>query len=199
MRHAKMFQDRPYAGCHRMNNRHAEIVLGFDDIDDAPPAGAQEIDSVNVAMWQKGGFDMAVDLFAGQVIAPVKIDRYPQHRRHVETGSPKIIGEFVVDGALIRRQAEKAPNAHRAQRFAVAHTCGHDGNTVLLRPTLHQLFFRLVTANHKWRAALRMNQIDADLRQLAHPLMVNFHGPQVFVLGVLARADKKRYDPDAVR
>src|SRR5207253_8741383 len=123
-----MFQYRPYAGCHRMNNRHVEIVLRFDDIDDAPAAGAQEIDSVNVAMRLESVFDMTANLFAGQVIAPLKIDRYTQHRRYVETGSFEIIGEFIVDGTLIRRQAKKTPNAHRAQRFALAHTRGHDGN-----------------------------------------------------------------------
>src|SRR5438309_12022301 len=126
-----MFQYRPYSGCHRMNNWHAEIVLRVDDIDDAPAAGAQEIDAVNVATRQESVFDMAIDFLAGQVITPLKIDRYAQHRRHVEAGGLEIIGEFVVDGALIRRQAEKASNAHGVQRVAVAHPCGHDGNTVL--------------------------------------------------------------------
>jgi hypothetical protein len=44
-----------------------------------------------------------------------------------------------------------------------------------------------------------VNEIDANARQFANSLVVNVHGAQIFVFGVLLSADKERHNPDAIR
>src|SRR5262245_36476373 len=81
----------------------------------------------------------------------------------------------------------------------MTHAGGDYRYPVFLLPTLHQVPFGVVTPNHKGRTALRMNEIDSNAGQLSDPLVINFHGPQIFILGMLLRTNEKRYDSDSIR
>src|ERR1051325_2190382 len=176
----------PDAGSDRMNDGNSEIIFRIDDVRNAPTARAQEINSVHLPMRAKSFRDVTVDLFARQVVAAVEIDRNSQHRGHVESGRLEIGAELLVDRPLIRCQPEKAVDVHRVQRVTVAHAGRDDWNPVFLLPLRNELFLCVIAPNHERRPALRMDQIDTDLRQFAHALMVDLHRTQIFVFRVLA-------------
>ena len=41
-------------------------------------------------------------------------------------------------------------------------------------------------------------KINANLRQFANTLVIDFHRAKIFVLGMFLSADKKRHDPHAI-
>src|SRR5436190_18206615 len=135
MLHPEMFQHRPYVGRDWMNNRNAKIALGIDDIGNPPSAGTQKVNPIDVAMRLESFFDVAVDLFARQLIPAVKVDRDPRHRRDIKPGLSEVSVELLVDRSLIRGQPEETPDPDCAQCFAMAHSGSNDRNSILLRPS----------------------------------------------------------------
>ena len=65
-----IFLHVPYAGGDGVNYGNSDVLLPGHDIDGAPRAGAEQIDSLGAGVFEKRSLELMVNRFGRKVAAP---------------------------------------------------------------------------------------------------------------------------------